>query len=86
MAAVDLAAIVNVVSTNPVGLSIGWYWFTGMLILTVDSSSRVAILSVPGVPPVLLLYESSGTTNQNSVSIWASVLAGKSQKNRMKVP
>jgi hypothetical protein len=46
-----------------------------MLIVTVAGSSSVAILSVPGVPPVFPRCDSSGTTNQKSVSTCAFVSA-----------
>jgi len=42
-----------------------------MLMVTVASSSRVEILRVPGVPPVFPRWDSSGTTNQKFVSVWA---------------
>jgi hypothetical protein len=38
--------------------------------VTVVASSIVAILRVPGVPPVFPLCDNSGTTNQNSLSTW----------------
>lgn len=48
--------------------------------VTVAGSSRVAILRLPGVPPVLPLCDNSGTTNQNSVSTWEKAMEIRPRK------
>jgi hypothetical protein len=52
--------------------------------VTVAGSSRVAILRIPGVPPVFPLCDNSGIANQNSVSICENELSGCPIRNIVK--
>ena len=79
-----MASISRIISSKPFGLNVSWYWFAGILIVTVALLSRVAILKCPGDPPVFPRWDSSGTTNQNSVSTWAKILPGRVINNRKK--
>jgi len=58
------------ISGKPVGFVAGSYWFAGILMVTVAGSKPVDNLKLAGCPPGnWWLMVTSGTTNQNSVSV-----------------
>ena len=68
----ELAGMLKTISGKPAGLVTGSYWLAGILMVTVAGSSPVDILKLAGWPPGgSWLIVISGTTNQNSVSVWA---------------